>query len=103
MPTDPIFLSPSMGFTDILQVASVIPYPSVIFIPVDDSNFLNSSTGNGAEPHREYLNEDTSASIGRCISSAAAVGNYTQKSWFPSFHKFPKVIENTISSVALWC
>ena len=49
MPTDPIFLSPSIGFTDILQVASVMPYPSVIFIPVDDSNFLNSSTGNARE------------------------------------------------------
>ena len=93
MPTAPIFLSPSMGFTDILQVASVMPYPSVIFIPVDDSNFLNSSTGKGAEPHREYLNEDTSASIGRCISSAAAVGTILRKAGFhlsTSFQKLSK-------------
>ena len=91
IPTVPIFLSPSIGLQDILQWASVIPYPSIIVIPVAISNFLNNSLGIGADPHRAKRSDETSAFTGLCISSAAAVGTKVMNA---GFHLSTKLVKH---------
>ena len=76
---------------DILQWASVIPYPSIIVIPVALSNFLNNSLGIGADPHRAKRSDETSAFTGLCISSAAAVGTRVMNAGFHLSTKFQKL------------
>ena len=45
--------------------------------PVAFSKRLNNPTGSGAEPQSANWSDETSASTGRCISAAAAVGTVT--------------------------